>query len=78
MPGAQPLVLLLSLSKAGFSIIRVGQSVRTEQIAHFVNYGMLELSYQFETSYVDSFHSKVQFRKRSNTTFNTRMSVCPF
>ena len=80
---AQPLVYIKERSffiiiKASFSLIRVGQSVRPEWIAHFVNYGMLELSYQFETSYGDSFRSKVQFRKRSNTIFNTRIFVCPF
>ena len=73
-----PLEFIDAFLKASFSIIRVGPSVRPERIALFVNNGMLELSYKFETLKGDFFYSKVQFRKRTNSIFNTRMSVRPF
>ena len=63
-----------------------GWSVRTtvrpyvshRELSLFVNLNRLELSYRFQTLHDDSCSSSVQFRKRSNSIINTRMSVRPF
>ena len=62
--------------KQSFSKIRVGPSVRPRRIAFFVNFSMLELSYQFQTLHGDICSSSVlRFRKRRNCIVITWMSI---
>ncbi len=58
--------------KFSFSIIRIGPYVRMRRMAVFVNVGILELSYSFQTLGDYLFSCFVPCRKPSNSIINTR------